>query len=74
MTTMRPWMPELIMFDDYSSYDYQQDEVDDLRAQVRFERRRRNKLMRQPDPRDPDYPFDDDEDACDTEDNEDYNG
>ena len=59
------------MFDDY---DYQQDEVDDLRAQVRFERRRRNKLMRHPDPRDPDYPFDDDDDSCDTEDNDDYNG
>ena len=71
MTAMRPWRPELIMFDDY---DYQQDEVDDLRAQVRFERRLRNKLMRHPDPRDPDYPFDDDEDACDTESNDDYNG
>lgn len=63
------------MFDDYSSYDYQQDEVDDLRAQVRFERRLRNKLMRHPDPRDPDYPFDDDDDdACDTEGNDDYHG
>ena len=58
------------MFDDY---DYQQDDYDDLRAQVRFERRLRNKLMRHPDPRDPDYPLDDD-DACDTEDNDDYNG
>ena len=55
------------MFDDYD------DEIDDLRAQVRFERRLRNKLMRHPDPRDPDYPFDDD-DACDTEDNDDHNG
>ena len=71
MTAMRPWRPELIMLDDY---DYQQDEVDDLRAQVRFERRLRNKLMRHPDPRDPDYPFDDDDDACDTEGNDDYNG
>ena len=62
------------MFDDY---DYQQDEVNDLRAQVRFERRLRNKLMRHPDPRDPDYPFDDDDadDAdCDTEYNDDHNG
>lgn len=60
------------MFDDY---DYKQDEVDDLRAQVRFERQLRNKLMRHPDPRDPDYPFDDDDDAdCDTEDDDDYNG
>ena len=59
------------MFDDY---DYQQDEVDDLRAQVRFERRLRNKLMRHPNPRDPDYPFDDDADACGAEDNDDYNG
>ena len=55
------------MFDDYD------DDYDDLRAQVRFERRLRNKLMRHPDPRDPDYPLDDD-DACDTEDNDDYNG
>ena len=62
------------MFVAYSSYDYQQDEVDDLRAQVRFERRLRNKLMRHPNPRDPDYPFDDDDDACDTEDDDDYNG
>ena len=59
------------MFDDY---DYQQDELDDLRAQVRFERRLRNKLMRHPDPRDPDYPLDDDYDAGDTEDDDDYNG
>ena len=57
------------MFDDY---DYDRDEYDDLRAQVRFERRLRNKLMRHPDPRDPDYPFDDDD--CDTEDNDDHNG
>jgi hypothetical protein len=48
------------------------DDYDDLRAQVRFERRLRNKLMRHPDPRDPDYPFDDDD--CGTEDNDDYNG
>lgn len=61
------------MFDDY---DYQQDEYDDLRAQVRFERRLRNKLMRHPDPRDPDYPLDDDDDAADIEEAEghDYNG
>ena len=59
------------MFDDY---DYDRDEYDDLRAQVRFERRLRNKLMRHPDPRDPDYPFDDDYDAGDSEDNDDYNG
>ena len=59
------------MFDDY---DYQQDEIDDLRAQVRFERQLRNKLMRHPDPRDPDFPFDDDYDAGDSEDNDDYNG
>ena len=60
------------MFDDY---DYQQDELDDLRAQVRFERRLRNKLMRHPDPRDPDYPLDDDADN-DIEEAEghDYNG
>ena len=69
MTAMRPWRPELIMFDDYDDYD-------DLRAQVRFERQLRDKLMRHPDPRDPDYPFDDDDnDAdCDTEDDDDYNG
>lgn len=48
------------------------DDYDDLRAQVKFERRQRNKLMRHPDPRDPDYPFDDDD--CGTEDNDDYNG
>ncbi len=54
------------MFDDY---DY-----DDLRAQVKFDRRLRNKLMRHPDPRDPDYPLDDDDDDCDTEDDDDYNG
>lgn len=61
------------MFDDY---DYDRDDYDDLRAQARFERRLRNKLMRHPDPRDPDYPFDDDDnDAdCDTEDNDDHNG
>ena len=52
------------MFDDYSLDDY-----DDLRAQVRFERRLRNKLMRHPDPRDPDYPLDDDE-----ADDDDHNG
>ena len=65
--------PELIVFDDY---DYSLDDYDDLRAQVRFERRLRNKLMRHPDPRDPDYPFDDDDnDAdCATEDNDDHNG
>lgn len=64
------------MFDAYSSYDYDRDdEYDDLRAQVRFERRLRNKLMRHPNPRDPDYPFDDDEDAdCGTEEDDDYNG
>jgi len=65
--------PELIMFDDYD-YDYRQDEINDLRAQVRFERQLRNKLMRHPDPRDPDYPFDCDDDDCDTEDNDDHNG
>ena len=70
MTSMRPWRPELIMFDDY---DYQQDELDDLRAQARFERRLRNKLMRHPDPRDPDYPFDDDDDIEEAE-GHDYNG
>lgn len=59
------------MFDDY---DYQQDEINDLRAQVRFERRLRNKLMRHPDPRDPDYPLDDDDADCGTEDDDDYNG
>ena len=58
------------MFDDY---DYQQDEISELRAQVRFERQLRSKLMRHPDPRDPDYPFDDDDD-CDTEDDDDHNG
>ena len=58
------------MFDDY---DYGHDDYDDLRAQVRFERRLRNKLMRHPDPRDPDYPFDDAD--CDTEaEGHDYNG
>ncbi len=50
------------------------DDYDDLRAQVKFERRLRNKLMRHPDPRDPDYPLDDDDDDCDTEDDDDYNG
>ena len=66
------------MFDDY---DYQQDEINELRAQARFERRLRNKLMRHPDPRDPDYPFDDDDADCGTEDDDieeaeghDYNG
>ena len=58
------------MFDDY---DYQQDEYDDLRAQVRFERRLRNKLMRHPDPRDPDFPLDDDNDIEEAE-GDDYNG
>ena len=48
------------------------DDYDDLRVQVKFERRQRNKLMRHPDPRDPDYPFDDDD--CAPEDNDDYNG
>ena len=49
------------------------DDYDDLRAQVKFERRLRNKLMRHPDPRDPDYPLDDDD--CDTEaEGHDYNG
>jgi len=63
------------MFDAYSSHDSDSsDEYDDLRAQVKFERRLRNKLMRHPNPRDPDYPFDDDDDACDTEGNDDYNG
>ena len=62
------------MFDAYSSYDSDSSDYDDLRAQVRFERRLRNKLMRHPDPRDPDYPFDDDDADCDTEDNDDYNG
>ena len=62
------------MFDAHSSYDYDRSDYDDLRAQVRFERRLRNKLMRHPNPRDPDYPVDDDDDACDTEDNDDYNG
>ena len=71
MNSMRPWRPELIMFDDY---DYDRDELDDLRAQARFERRLRNKLMRHPDPRDPDYPLDDDDDDCGTEDDDDYNG
>ena len=58
------------MFDDYD------DDYDDLRAQVRFERRLRNKLMRHPDPRDPDYPLDDDYDAADIGEAEghDYNG
>ena len=61
------------MFDDY---DYDRDAYDDLRAQVRFDRRLSDKLMRHPDPRDPDYPFDDDDDDadCDTEDDDDYNG
>ena len=59
------------MFDDY---DYQQDEINDLRAQVRFERRLRDKLMRHPDPLDPDYPLVDDDADCDTEDDDDYNG
>ena len=49
------------------------DEYDDLRAQARFERRRRNKLMRHPDPRDPDYPFDDDADIEEAE-GHDHNG
>ncbi len=53
------------MFDDY---DY-----DDLRAQVKFDRRLRNKLMRHPDPRDPDYPLDDDNDIEEAE-GHDYNG
>jgi len=70
MTSMRPWRPELIMFDDY---DYDHDDLDDLRAQVRFERRLRNKLMRHPDPRDPDYPLDDDNDIEEAE-GHDYNG
>ena len=58
------------MFDDY---DYDRDEYDDLRAQVKFERRLRNKLMRHPDPRDPDYPLDDDNDIEEAE-GHDYNG
>lgn len=58
------------MFDDY---DYQQDELDDLRAQARFERRLRNKLMCHPDPRDPDYPLDDDDDIEEAE-GHDHNG
>lgn len=62
------------MVDAYFSYDYDCSDYDDLRAQVRFERRLRNKLMRHPNPSDPDYPCDDDDDACDTEDNDDYNG
>ena len=63
------------MFDAYSSHDSDSsDEYDDLRAQVRFERRLRNKLMRHPDPRDPDYPFDGDDADCAPEDNDDYNG
>ena len=60
------------MFDDYD-YDYRQDEINDLRAQVRFERQLRNKLMRHPDPRDPDYPFDDDDDIEEAE-GHDHNG
>lgn len=58
------------MFDDY---DYDRDDYDDLRAQARFERRLRNKLMRHPDPRDPDYPLDDDNDIEEAE-GHDYNG
>ena len=60
----------------FDVYVYDSDVYDDLRAQVRFERRLRDKLMRHPDPRDPDYPFDDDDDDadCDTEDDDDYNG
>ena len=58
------------MFDDY---DYDRDDYDDLRAQARFERRLRNKLMRHPDPRDPDYPFDDDDDIEEAE-GHDHNG
>lgn len=62
------------MFDAYSSHNSDSSDYDDLRAQVRFERRLRNKLMRHPDPRDPDYPFDDDDADCAPEDNDDYNG
>lgn len=41
--------------------DYYDGEADELRQQDKWERRQRNRLMRNPDPRDPDYPGQDDE-------------
>lgn len=47
--------------------DYEDDEADQLRAQDRRERQLFNNLLRHPDPRDPDYPY---EDYCGDEDDD----
>lgn len=45
------------------SYDeYPDDDLDDLRAEVRHERRQLGQFLAHPDPRDPDHPEYDDED------------
>lgn len=44
-----------------TDYDFDQDDLDDLRAEDNARRRYRNQFLRHPDPQDPDFPGDDDE-------------
>ena len=46
--------------DNTMTYEPDESEAEELRAQVRFERRQLARYIRNPDPRDPDYPGDPD--------------